>query len=363
MLRALDALVLAATIFAGTGQPLGPNLQPLSWSVPYNFNPFTAPLCVADPCTPSQPIDPNSTAQLAFIMQTMVGAFALGEIQQRDPSTDGTVGISGSYPVYWASTADPVYTISCDGGTFDCQNSPATLNIPNGARAAGTADHHLVVIEPGNVEYAFDQFNDNGTGTGTTKPVFFGGSVSVKSGGVATSLTMYTAGGACTTCNASMAAFLPAQPGLLDPAEIVAGNIPHTIDVALFCPSSTFFWPANKSDGPCSQGPGEGEYIWLTLTDAQIRALGFCSWETTLLLEMHHYGLLIGDTGGGPEPWDFKSYDDWSEMTYGGVGGWSKFWTWLSSSCPSAVPAFSGGSSHMQLLTTGILQSNLEILE
>lgn len=355
--------IAAAAIFTGTGIPLGANLAPTSFSVPYSPNPFTQPICSADPCTPSLPVDPNSASQIAFLVLN-VGGFALGEIQQRQPGTPGTTGLSGSYPVYYASSKDPVFTISCDGTAGDCQNAPASLNIPSGARAGGTADHHLIVIEPGMVEYAFDQFNDGGTGTGTTNPVYNGGTVSVKSGGFASSLSMYAGGTAsCLTCNASMAARIPAEPTLLDPAEIVNGWIPHTISVAMFCPSSSFFWPANRSDGPCSQGPGEGEYVWLNMTDAQIRALGFCSWETTLLVEMHHYGLFIGDTGAGPEPWDFKSYDDWSQMLWGGNGNWSAFWSWLSSSCPSAVPGFSGGASHMQLLTTGITQSNLEILE
>lgn len=356
------AFVFLIAQFAGTGIPLGPNLAPTSFTVPYSPNPFTTPLCSFDPCTPTQPVDPNSASMIASLM-TNVGSFAIGEIQQRQPGTPGTTNLSGSYPVFYASNNDPVFTISCDGTTFDCKNSPATLHMPNGTRAGATADHHVVIVEPGMVEYAFDQFNDKGTGTGTTNPVFNGGTVSVKSGGYASGLTAYANGNDCTTCNASMAARIPAQPTLLDPAEIVNGNIPHTISVAVWCPSSTFYWPASSSDGPCPSGPAEGEYIWLTLSDAQINALGFCSWETTLLHEMHHYGLFVGDTGGGPEPWDFKSYDDWSQMLWGGAGNWSAFWGWLSTSCPSATPNFSGGASHMQLLTTGMSQTNFEVLQ
>lgn len=357
----LAIAALIAQIFVGSGQPLAASLQPTSWTVPYNFNPFTQPICVADPCVPAQIVDPNSSSMLAFLV-TNVGGFALGQIQQRQPGSPGTSGISGSYPVYFASSKDPVFTISCDGNADNCQNVPATLNIPIGARASGIPDHKCVFIEPNNVEYAFEQCNDNGTGTGTTNPLQCC-SLSVKAGGFGTSLGMYNGGGFCTTCQGSVAAFVPAQPGLLDPLEIVHGWIPHAIEVAVFCPSSTFFWPAHRSDGPCSQGPGEGEYIWLSMTDAQIYALGFCSWETTLLLEMHHYGLFVADTGAGPEPWDFKSYDDWSQMLYGGVGNWTLFWNWMAGSCPSATPGFAGGSSHMQLLTTGITVNNLEILE
>lgn len=358
----LAALLLAAA-FTGTGVPLGANLQPLSWSNPYAPNPFREQICASDPCTPGLPVDPNSASQIASIMAN-VGAFAIGEIQQRQPGTPGTAGISGSYTVYYASSVDPTFTFSCDGGASPCQHVPATLQIPQGARGAGTADHHAVIIEPNGTEYAFEQFNDGGTGTGTTNAIYCPPcTVSVKGGGFATSLGMYAGMGFCTTCDGSMAAYVPAQPMLLDPLEIVNGWIPHAIAVAAFCPSSSFFWPAHRSDGPCPSGPGEGEYIWLNIPDSQIYALGFCSWETTLLLEMHHYGLFVGDSGPGPESWDFKTYDDWSQMLWGGVGNWTVFWNWLATSCPSAVPAFSGGASHMQLLTTGLNASMFTVLE
>lgn len=360
-MRIFTAVTLLAQLW-GNGIPLSQALPLTSYPGGYAPNPWTTPICAADPCTPALTVDPNSATQIASIM-TNVGAFALGEIQQRDPSTDGTHGISGSYPVYYASATDPTFTLSCDGGASPCQHVPATLPMPQGARGAGTADHHLIVVQPNGTAYAFEQFNDNGSGTGTTFPIACPPcTVSVKGGGFATSLTMYAGGGVCTTCDGSQAAYTPVEQGLLDPRELVRGLIPHAINVAVFCPSSSFFWPAHRSDGPCPSGPGEGELIWLNLSDAQIANLGFCSWETTILIAMHHYGLFVGDTGPGPEGWDFKSVDDWSQLLYGGQGNWSLFWTWLSSSCPSAVPAFAGGASHMQLLTTGLSAANLEVL-
>jgi hypothetical protein len=359
-LLALFLLGTGANPFPGTGQPLGPSLPPTGWQTPYAPNPFTVPICAADPCTPAN-VDPNSTSMINFVM-TNAGGFTLGELNVRQPGANA-VG-TDHQPVYYASPVDPLYNVTCDGTPGECGPLPVSIRIPNGAAASNANDHRFQVIEANGTEYAFEQFNDNGTGTGTIAPVYGGGTVSVLGGGYATALNMYAGRGSCSTCNGE-SAWIPLQPTLLDGLELVNGAINHTFSLAVYCPSHLFVWPAAHSDGPtpaCDAGPEEGEYIWLNLTDAQINALGFCSWETTMLLAMHHYGMIVAATGGAPGPWGYYAYDDRSQQLWGGVGNWTLFWNWLSSSCPSAVPGFAGGTSHMLLNTTGILQTNLEVV-
>lgn len=351
----LATIFLLAQLFSGWNQPLAGTLPATGYATPYNPNPYAIPICTADPCTPNA--DPQSAAMVASVY-TQVGGFAMGQIQQRQPGTAGTSGIAGSWPVFWSSTNDPVYSFSCDGVGQLC---PSSLQMPPFTRGAGTTDHHAVIIEPNNVECLFEQFNDGGSGTGTFNPLWGQTAVSAKGGGCTSSLTMYANGGVCTTCR-GMATHMPIQPGLLDPQEIINGSINHAIAVAVYCPSSAFYWPAAASDGPCPTGPAEGERLWLNLTDAQINALGRCSWEATLLHQMHHYGLIITDTSGGPQPWNYYSYDDMTQMVWGGAGNWTAFFNWLTTSCPSAAPNFSSGASHLQLTTTGLSANNIVVV-
>lgn len=362
MIFALLLAVVHSNPFIASGQPRDQVLMPPGWQTPYAPNPFTKMICPADPCTPPN-IDPNSSSQIASVM-TLSGGFSLGQLNVREPGTTGTG--TAHQPVYFASKRDPLWLITCSGPVGECDGLPVSIHIPNGAVASNASDHRFQVIEVdnGNIEYACEQFNDNGTGTGTTAPLYNGGTVSTGGCGQATSLTMYSDGvTGCTTCKGTSAG-VPIQPALLDGVELTKGHITHTLSLALHAPSSAFFWPATASDGPNPSGPGEGEYIWLNKSDAQIRALGYPAWETTLLVNMHEYGWIIIATGGTPGPWGIYAVDDQSQMIWGNAGNWAYFFTWLATACPSCSPNFGGdNASHMILNTAGLLQSDLEVVE
>ena len=172
-----------------------------------------------------------------MISEIFINGLSLGDVQEAQPGTNGQ-GQDDAFPIYYASQSDPSYSVTCSkyGG---CSNfMPSAVHIPNGARASIDSDHHAVVIELwAGLEIDFWQFNDSGSGSGTTTPVSGGGSLSVGFAGLcnATSLAGH---GRCA--GGSVAADDPIQPGMIDPREWIKGTINHTIYVAVRCPSSGF---------------------------------------------------------------------------------------------------------------------------
>ncbi len=252
------------------------------WQFPYQPNPFVVPICSSDPCHPQ--LDSNSVSQVSELMN---GSFSMGELQEAQPGTNGQ-GQDDTDPIYYATQSDPTYNIRCSKYNGCSFLSGVAIHIPNGAHASIDTDHHASVIELWTgTEYDFWEFNDHGTGKGTTDAVYGGGALSVGFGELCRTNSLQNHGRCLGGANE---AALPYQPGLLDPREIVAGKIAHTIYVGTRCPSPRYVWPAGQSGGRCPSGPAEGERIWLDLTDAQIDALPDHAWAKTLLHEMHDYG-------------------------------------------------------------------------
>ena len=205
----------------------------------YQPNPFVVPICAYDPCNPQ--LDPNSVSEVS---QMMNASFSMGEIQEAQPGTNGQ-GQDDTDPIYYASQSDPTYTVSCSqfGGCSFLSGIP--IHIPNGALASIDSDHHATVIEPwAGTEYDFWQFNDYGTGTGTTSPVYGGGALSVGFGDLCTTTSLQNQGRCQGGANG---AATPMQPGMLDPREIFPGKIEHTVYVGIVWPSPQSIGRPNKS--------------------------------------------------------------------------------------------------------------------
>jgi hypothetical protein len=301
----------------------------------------------------------------------MDGKFSLGHIQERQPNTNGQ-GQSDAFPIYYAYDSDPSYTVTCDkwGGCGGFM--PSVVHIPNGARASIDSDHHATVIElPEALEIDFWQFNDGGTGIGTTKAVSGGGKVSTGFAEVCHETSLANTG----HCPGSaVAAATPVQPGVLDAREILTaihGGAPihHFIYVAVGCPSNRYVWPAAQSDGKCSQGPGEGQVIWLDLSDATINGLAVPPWEKPILHAMHDYGLMVVDSacsGQCPLPWAFYGMDDQSFLIHHVAAPWTSFFNEVVAEGYGSSIGYGNNASHLPLALptsgTPILQSNIHIL-
>ncbi len=342
----------AADFAAATSQYADSNLPPAGWQFPYHPNPFVVPVCSADPCSPA--VDPSSDSKVSVIM---AHGFSLGLIQEAQPGTDGA-GQANTFPIYYASNSDPSYQVTCSqyGG---CANIlPASIHIPDGARASVDGDHHMTVIDllvP--AEYDFWEFNDGGSGHGTTTPVSSGGAVSTGYGGMCLKTSFARAINSCL--GGATAADVPPQPGVLDPREILAQQIDHVIFVASPCEPSGFVFPANKTDNNCPGGPTDGQRVWLDLTDAQIEALPQHRWAKTILHQMHHYGFMVTDRSGGG-PWDIYGADDSEFTLWGQPSQWGAFFD--EAAAEGDAPSFADNSSHLPIPTTGILQSDMHVL-
>jgi hypothetical protein len=311
-------------------------IPPAGWQLPYSQNPFSVQACTSDPCSPA--LDKNSTSQVAGIMAG--GALDLGDIYEGYPGDN-------DFPIYYASTSDPTYTVTCDDG--GCGAGTVTVKIPDGAYASGGSDHHLAVIDlSAGTETDFWEFNDNKTGTGTTTPVYGGGSISAGSAGYCTIFSFASNANSCA--NSSIAAGTPVQPQTLDPREILSGNISHTLYVAVGCDQNGFVFPATHSDGQCAAGPKVGSRVWLDLTDAQINALRDPPWAKTILHAMHRYGFTVSDSTGGSTRMAFANLAAQSFTIWGLADPWTAFW------------ATAGGGNFVSVPTAGISLSNIHIL-
>lgn len=328
---------------------------PAGWQFPYVSNPFIVPICKSDPCTPQ--LDPNSASEVSEMMHA---GFSLGEIQEAQPGTIGQ-GQGDTDPVYYASQSDPSYKITCSQYGGCSYFSGVSVHIPNGAYASIDVDHHLTVVQQwsGN-EYDFWEFNDNGTGVGSTKPVYGGGSVSVAYGGICTTTSLENEGH-CT--GGAVESNMPLQPGMLDPREIVAGAIAHTVYAGVSCPSPKFVWPASGTNGTCPSGPEYGERVWLDLPDAAIDALPDHAWAKTILHQMHDYGITLATRCGGCNAWSILGLDNATFTIVGEQPAWNAFFTEVEQQGDGSKIGWGDDASHLYVPATGITQSNIHIVE
>ena len=320
------------------------NYPPSGYTFPWAPNPFTQPACANDPCaTPSDFMDSNSTAMVTSLYNSY--GFNLGNLYEGLPPDN-------TFPTYYTSTNAPVFNVYCDAGCGS--GSPLSVRITNGATASSGSDHHLDVINLSTgVETLIGQFNETGPGTGgTSNPVYNGGTIYAGYAGVCTLTAFASFGNACQ--NGGTGSKLPSQPLVVDPREVNAGAVNHTIFIATGCSSTSYVFPAGASDGLCgANGPKYGERLWLDLTQAQINALGNNACITTILINMHKYGWMIADNNGGGSAINIQAVGPTSFTLWGLTNPWTTFWTNCTGS-PSG--------NALTIPTTGITQSNIHVL-
>lgn len=335
-----------------------PQIYTPGWQFPYAPDPFTVPICAADPCYPT--IDANSATMIA---SQMPKGFWLGEVQEAQPGTNGS-GATDTYPVFFSSAADPTYRITCNRRWDGCPYLPSAVHIPNGAHASIDVDHQIAVIDTSAwVEYDFWEFNNHGRQTGSTVPVNGGGNLSVGSALVCNELSFVNQG-VCT--GGALAAEVPAQPGMIDPREWIAGEINHVIHIGAYCPSPKYVWPAANSDGRCASGPMDGERIWLDLNDIYIESLPVHRWVKTLYHEMHDYGLMVTNSSGlsaNPPPWNLYGIDN-ATPTGESTPVWTQFFNFVTSEGDGGLIHYSNNASHLVIpIAPGISQNNFHVVQ
>lgn len=257
-------------------------VDPGQW--PANFRPY----CANASANPSSPCPwngrlPDNPAQLYPNSSSLVASLFSGGYMFLPG--DWSVGGDYNHPAYLASASDHLVTVTC---TAYCGVGSATFAIPLQARAAGGGDGHMAVIEPDGTEW--DLYQAGGY-TGQTAFSASGlyktsilGSGAVPGGGV--------------TSGAALIA------GAIRSDELARGVVPHALFASTNCVSGSYVYPGSAQAQLCSSGTGPpvGARLQLTLTDAQINALGLPAWEAAILHAMHDYGVYILDTSGGSSP-------------------------------------------------------------
>jgi hypothetical protein len=217
------------------------------------------------------------------------------------------------HPVYYSQPSDPIYTLHCTEAWGRCEIEGMAVHIPAAARAAGGTDAHMAVIDQSSGwEYDFWQVQQKPANGGTLS-LSWGGRTRIDGSGLDSAATAADFGGAA---------------GIIRPQELSAGHIDHALFMVVKCTNGTFVAPADHNGRSCSSiglpnagAPAMGQHFYLDLTDAQIGALALPGWKATILKAMAHYGLYVGDTGGGC----LKIESSSSHTSFGQADPWTQF--------------------------------------
>lgn len=237
---------------------------------------------------------------------------------QRLAAGHAETGSDYFHPVYWSRRGDPVFKVHCL--MYDrCAIEGHAVRIPDAAKPAGGEDGHLGVIDArSGWEYDFWQVRSKPRGGGRLT-VSYGGRTRIDGKGL---------GGKAT------AAWFGLAAGLIRGPEMSAGRIDHAIFAAIRCTSGGSAYPAHRgtSGAPCSSfgqpvadAPPLGSRIWLDLSDEQIARLQVANWKKTILLALHRYGMIVGDTTGGDHSWGLLGESGSSYTSFGRRDPWAAF--------------------------------------
>jgi hypothetical protein len=193
------------------------------------------------------------------------------------------------------------------------------VHIPARARPAGGGDANLAVIDQStHREYDFWQVQSRTLPSG-------GGPLTISYGGWTTVDVDANDG----LASDATAAHFGLAAGVIRGPEIQAGRIDHALYATVYCDDGTKVGAARGLGRSCSQvglpnsgAPAMGQHLFLDMSDAQIDALGKPAWEAGILKAMAHYGMIIGDTGGGKWGWSIQPESGSSYTSFGRRDPW-----------------------------------------
>jgi hypothetical protein len=203
---------------------------------------------------------------------------------------------SWQHAMYFSRTSDPTYTLSCQRSARNCDQPNSAVgeqvHIPCGATVPNGTDMQLFIIDQSS-GYEYDLVGL------TPGQVLCGGGVFDVS--LATRIPLTGDGrGSC----AADAACVGMSAGQVRVQELQAGSINHAIFIVDgVCDNSgtpASLYPADPTNSCSGSNPGApkvGQWYYLALTDAQISATGFPTWQQTILRALARYGMFVGDQG------------------------------------------------------------------
>lgn len=315
-----------------------------SWGpVPYASNsPWNTPI------SSNPTVDPSSAS---YIQSLTPGQFTSDPTQYAVAifhSNSSTPLVPVTYNGWWsdAENGDASLTNTRCGSSCNPQGGLVNLPVPPNVQAGAGSDGNVVVINDSDgSEYDFHQFDRDANGNPNVTNV---GHYSLTWSGVPvfTNGCRATPGSTCTgnpyILNGDGTPYLA---GMIRPFEIQQGHIDHALALAIQCPSSSFVYPAVKSDGRNSTTCGgtdipEGSRVQLdpSLTDAQIQALGCTGTCLVIAHALQTYGAYVeNDSGRNKLTVEDSSTANWGTLLTSntvtpltpsnGAGGfdWSRF--------------------------------------
>lgn len=205
-----------------------------------------------------------------------------------------------TYPVYEVDPSTPLVSISVSG-RYSNVTGPSTIStarvptvavpIPASAQPAEGSDSQLIVHDAATGdEWGFWEASRLGDGSWR-----------------ATNGYHYNTNwsGVPPHGFGSRGAGVPYLAGLIRPCEIAQGRIDHAIAFAYTSPSSSFVYPATKSDGQGADATSlpEGAHLQLdpSLTPAELAGLGCTGACLTIARALQQYGMFLIDASGRPK--------------------------------------------------------------
>lgn len=194
-----------------------------------------------------------------------------------------------SHPTYYATAADPAFTLRCTRAWGTCAIEGMTIRVPDAARAAGGGDAHMTIVDfASGWEYDLYDVESKPAGGGELR-FGWGGRTRIDGDGT---------GSAATASNFGNLA------GIIRAPELAAGEIDHALFMVVKCDSGQHVYPATKSGRSCAamglptaDAPPMGSRFQLMMTDAEIDALNVPAYKKTIFRAMARYGMYFGDTG------------------------------------------------------------------
>jgi hypothetical protein len=261
-------------------------------------------------------------------------------------------GISGQdlgtstymFPIYGASSSDPVKTISCTGYGL-CNAHGLQIHVPYGAQVEPQADGHIAIVDPAN-GFEFDGYQCS---VGSTLSCRWGGKYALGGNGIT--------GSGSDAIHAGYAAGLMA----ITAQELLNGHIDHALGMNTSCLNEPTVYPADTraggTDKSCgwSGAPSYGNLVHLTMTASQIAATNHSAECKTVLNALATYGAYTYDTGN-----QGLSLVAQSTLSYTALGISSP---WATTIVPHFDAAGEASGSYWKSCLDGLSSADFELVQ
>jgi hypothetical protein len=258
------------------------------------------------------PLVPHSARYVDRLLATYGGP---AEFVVGDPARDAGV------PIFWSQQGDPRYRLHCTKPWGRCELEGLRIRIPPEATPAGgfstrdnEHDAHMTVIDQRKgVEYDMWQVQRK---RGSRLEFSWGGKTRIDGNGLGSD---------------AVAARYGTIAGPIRFTELRDGLINHALTIAVPC-TDTQVYPAVQTGAKCRDAGISrkysipmGAHFRLTLSPAQIDALGLPPWKRTVATALATYGAYVSDTTSLQGAWGIEIESGQSYVSFGLPDPWVEY--------------------------------------